>query len=143
MSAAERAQAKLVVRSEQTSERCEQTSKRTSEWPSTYIWVLDGSGPQCSVDHGPTDGPVVGLIVDPVVGLRFDPAIGPTEASEELRRNSFSRSSVSVTEERLLKVAEVRRDRDFFAVTIRVMAASGEVEEEDEEETWWCAWTPG
>ena len=22
-------------------------SKGTSEWPSTYIWVLGGSGPQC------------------------------------------------------------------------------------------------
>ena len=42
-------QAKQAVRSKQTSERCERMSKRTSEWPSTYIWVLGGSGPQWNV----------------------------------------------------------------------------------------------
>ena len=44
MSAAERAskvsRAKWAVRSKQLSERCEQTSKRTSEWPSTYMWTF-------------------------------------------------------------------------------------------------------
>ena len=41
-----RARAKRAVRSKQTSERCERTSERTNEWPSTHIWVLRGSGPQ-------------------------------------------------------------------------------------------------
>ena len=31
-----------------TSERCERTSERTSEWPSTYIWILVCSRPQWS-----------------------------------------------------------------------------------------------
>ena len=31
------------------SERCKQTSKRTSEWPSTYVSILVGSRPQCTV----------------------------------------------------------------------------------------------
>jgi len=35
-----RARAKRAVRSKQTSERCERTSKRTSEWPSTSICIL-------------------------------------------------------------------------------------------------------
>ena len=35
-----RARAKRAVRSKRTSERCERTSKRTNEWPSTYICVL-------------------------------------------------------------------------------------------------------
>ena len=30
--------------------RCEQTSKRTSEWPSTPICILGYSGPQCGGD---------------------------------------------------------------------------------------------
>ena len=30
-----------------TSERCERTSERTSEWPSTYVSILVGSRPQC------------------------------------------------------------------------------------------------
>ena len=41
-----RARAKRAVRSKRTSERCEQTSKRTSEWPSTavcFLAVLDHS----------------------------------------------------------------------------------------------------
>ena len=29
------------------SKRCKRTSKRTSEWPSTAVWILDRSGPQC------------------------------------------------------------------------------------------------
>ena len=29
-------------------EQCERTSKRTSEWPSTAVWVLSYSGPQCA-----------------------------------------------------------------------------------------------
>ena len=29
------------------SERCEQTSEWTSEWPSTAVWILEYSGPQC------------------------------------------------------------------------------------------------
>ena len=32
-----------------TSERCERTNERTSECPSTFVWVLDYSGPLCSV----------------------------------------------------------------------------------------------
>ena len=32
--------------SERTSERCERMSERTSEWLSSYIWVLDGFCPQ-------------------------------------------------------------------------------------------------
>ena len=31
-----------------TSERVSSASERTSKWPSTYIWILDYSGPQCS-----------------------------------------------------------------------------------------------
>ena len=30
------------------SERCERTSERTSEWPSTYVSILVGSRPQCA-----------------------------------------------------------------------------------------------
>ena len=37
--------AKQAVWSKQMSKRCEQTSKRTSEWPSTYIWIVGFSGP--------------------------------------------------------------------------------------------------
>ena len=42
------ARAKRVGRSKQTNERYERTSERTSEWPSTYIWVLGWSGPKCT-----------------------------------------------------------------------------------------------
>ena len=42
VSAAERAsEASRAGHSKQTSERCE----RKGEWPSTYIWILDYSGP--------------------------------------------------------------------------------------------------
>ena len=34
------ARAKRGVQSKQTSERCERTSERTSEWPSTYVPIL-------------------------------------------------------------------------------------------------------
>ena len=37
--------AKRVVQSKQTSERCEQTSERTSEWPSTSVCIFGCSGP--------------------------------------------------------------------------------------------------
>ena len=40
------ARAKQVVRSKQTSERCERTSERKSEWPSTAVWILGYSDPQ-------------------------------------------------------------------------------------------------
>ena len=43
------ARAKQARQSKRTSERCERMSKRTTEWPSTYIWVLGWSGPQCIV----------------------------------------------------------------------------------------------
>ena len=42
-----RARAKRAVRSKRTSERCERTSERTSEWPSTSGCILGCSGPQC------------------------------------------------------------------------------------------------
>ena len=42
------ARAKWVVWNKPTSEPCERTSEWTNDWPSTYIWVLGGSGPQCS-----------------------------------------------------------------------------------------------
>jgi len=35
-----RARVKRAIRSKQTSERCERTSERTSEWPSTSICIL-------------------------------------------------------------------------------------------------------
>ena len=41
------ARAKRVVRSKQTSERCERMSKRTSEWPSTSVCIFGCFGPQC------------------------------------------------------------------------------------------------
>ena len=41
-----RARAKRAVRSKWTSERCEQTSERTREWPSTYVSILVCSRPQ-------------------------------------------------------------------------------------------------
>ena len=41
------ARGKRVVRSKRTSEWCERTSERTSEWPNTYIWVFGCSGLQC------------------------------------------------------------------------------------------------
>ena len=37
---------KRVVRNKQMSERCERTSKRTSEWSSTSVCILGCSGPQ-------------------------------------------------------------------------------------------------
>ena len=40
------AQAKRAARSKRMSERCEPTSERRSEWPSTAVWILDYSGPQ-------------------------------------------------------------------------------------------------
>ena len=42
------ARLKRAGRSERTSESCERKSERTSEWPSTYIWVFELSGPLCS-----------------------------------------------------------------------------------------------
>ena len=42
-----RAWAKRTVWSKQMSERCEKTSKRTSEWPSTLVCIFRCSGPQC------------------------------------------------------------------------------------------------
>ena len=33
---------------ERTSEQCEQMSERASGWPSTTVWFLDYSGPQCA-----------------------------------------------------------------------------------------------
>ena len=42
-----RERAKRAVWSKQTSERCERTSERTSEWPSTYVSILVCSRPQC------------------------------------------------------------------------------------------------
>ena len=39
--------AKRAVQSKRTSEQCEQTSERTSEWPSTQICILGYSGTQC------------------------------------------------------------------------------------------------
>ena len=36
-----------AVRSKRTSEQCKQMSKRTSEWPSTYVLILGYSGPLC------------------------------------------------------------------------------------------------
>ena len=50
--AQQRAQAKRVGWSKQTSERCEWTSERKSEWSSTPICILGYSGPQCV---GPSD----------------------------------------------------------------------------------------
>ena len=41
-----REQSKLSGAGEQVSG----ASERTSEWPSTYIWVCGGSGPQCDGD---------------------------------------------------------------------------------------------
>ena len=43
--------AKRAMRSKRTSEQCERTSERTSEWPSTYVWVFGWSGPQCSYSN--------------------------------------------------------------------------------------------
>ena len=49
MSAAERAsKAKRAVRSKRMRERCELTSERTSEWPSTYFSITGLSTPPCS-----------------------------------------------------------------------------------------------
>ena len=46
--AQQRARAKRAVRSKRTSERCEGTSERTSEWPSSYVSILVCSRPECS-----------------------------------------------------------------------------------------------
>ena len=40
---------KWAVRSKRMSERCERTSERTSEWPSTSVFILGYSGPQCDL----------------------------------------------------------------------------------------------
>ena len=37
---------KQAVQSKQMSEQCEGTIKRSSSWPSTYVWILDYSGLQ-------------------------------------------------------------------------------------------------
>ena len=42
-----RARANRAVWSKRTSERCERTSERISEWPSTYVSILVCSRPQC------------------------------------------------------------------------------------------------
>ena len=42
-------EAKRAVRSKQTSERCERTSERTGEWPSSLVCIFGCSGPQCSL----------------------------------------------------------------------------------------------
>ena len=42
--------AKQTGQSKRTNERCEQTSKRTIEWPSTFVWVFGRSGPQCATN---------------------------------------------------------------------------------------------
>ena len=47
-----RARAKRTVRSKQTSERCERTSERTSEWPSTTVCILGWSRPQRTIETG-------------------------------------------------------------------------------------------
>ena len=39
-------------RASSTSERCKQTTERTSEWPNTAVWILGYSGPQCSGGDG-------------------------------------------------------------------------------------------
>ena len=33
------------------SEQCEQTSERTSKWPSTSVWILGCSSPQWNVNQ--------------------------------------------------------------------------------------------
>ena len=43
--AKQKTQAKEAVRSKRMSEKFEQTSKRMSEWPSTYIPILGCSAP--------------------------------------------------------------------------------------------------
>ena len=49
------AQAKPALWSKRTSERCERMSKRTSEWPSTYVPILDCSAPLWSVRQSEPD----------------------------------------------------------------------------------------
>ena len=46
--------AKRAVQSKRMSERCERRSERTSEWPSTYVFILCCSRPHWD---GRTDGP--------------------------------------------------------------------------------------
>ena len=52
MSTAERAieanSAQHAVRGKRMSQRCERRSEPMSEWLSTYVWILDYSGPLCS-----------------------------------------------------------------------------------------------
>ena len=45
-----RARAKRAVRSKWTSERCERTSERTSEWPSTTVCIFGCYRPQCGAE---------------------------------------------------------------------------------------------
>ena len=40
-------QASKASSAEQANEWCERMSERTSEWPSTFVWILDYSGLQC------------------------------------------------------------------------------------------------
>ena len=54
-----RARAKWAVWSKWTSERCERTSKRTSEWPSNYVSILVCSRPQCTPWYRLTKNPDV------------------------------------------------------------------------------------
>ena len=42
------ARAKRAVWSKRTSEHCEQTSERTSKWPSAYVPILGCSAPLCT-----------------------------------------------------------------------------------------------
>ena len=49
------ARAKQAGWSKRMSERCEQTSKRTSEWPSTYVPILGVSNPSWEGREGEED----------------------------------------------------------------------------------------
>ena len=54
--------AKQVVRTKRICERCKWTSERRSEWPSTPIFILGYSGPQCIVSTRRTANGLVHLL---------------------------------------------------------------------------------
>ena len=70
MSAAEQSE---QGRASSTSEWCEQTTERTSEWSSTAVWILAYSGPQCGGGDGggfDTSG-IIHFLLDHIHGNYF------------------------------------------------------------------------
>ena len=85
------------------SERCERTSERTSEWPSTYVSILVCSRPQCVVGL-PGKDQIRGE-GDFVAGVR-NGAIGKTDG-ENLQPTRFQQMDLVI--QRQIRVSLIRK----------------------------------